>query len=435
MGLPGDAVGTRARGGYAGGMAESPPLSGPEEPLPAAAAAEPVADAPAVLPRPALSSLFLAFLKLGATAFGGPAMVAYIREVAVTQKCWLSARAFSDGVALCQTIPGATAMQTAAYVGLRARGVPGAFIAFAGFALPAFLLMILFAALYNQGINIQSIASVFHGLQWIVIAIMANATLNFGKTSLKNLRDAGLALCAAGALALGAAPFAIILAAAVVGVPLYWTAEKKTAPAAAGTATGLRRSLLPGLAFAAASALALALLYFFRRPKLFDLGVLMVKIDSLAFGGGFASVPLMLHEVVETKHWLDAKMFMDAIALGQVTPGPIVITATFVGWQLLGWAGAVAATVGIFSPSLLVVLLTVPYLDRLNQSRLFRAALRGPLVSFVALLLVATIRLALTLSWAWTPAVLCVAALAALRLRAGIAWVVLAGAALSALIL
>jgi chromate transporter len=143
----------------------------------------------------------------------------------------------------------------------------------------------------------------------------------------------------------------------------------------------------------------------------------------------------MLHEVVDARGWLDSQTFMDGIALGQVTPGPIVITATFIGYQVAGLAGAVVGTVSIFTPSFLMVLATVPYFDRLHRSPLFRRALRGVLVSFVGLLAAVAVNFTLAISWSVPAAILVLAALVALRLKVDILWVVLAGAIASILIL
>lgn len=153
----------------------------------------------------------------------------------------------------------------------------------------------------------------------------------------------------------------------------------------------------------------------------------MLRIDVFAFGGGFASIPLMLHEVVESRHWLDHKTFMDGIALGQVTPGPIVITATFVGYQVAGLGGAIIGTISIFTPSFFMVLVTVPYLDRMQHSLIFRRAIRGVLVSFVGLLTAVALNFGLAVSWTVLPVIVAVAAFAALRLKIDILWVVLAG--------
>jgi chromate transporter len=143
----------------------------------------------------------------------------------------------------------------------------------------------------------------------------------------------------------------------------------------------------------------------------------------------------MLQQVVGVRYWIDSRTFMDGIALGQVTPGPIVITATFVGYQVAGMVGAVVATVAVFSPSFLMVLVTVPYFDRLQRSLVFRRALRGILASFVGLLLAVTAQFAIAAPWTRRSIPLALAAFVALRLRVEVLWVVLAGAAIAILFL
>ncbi len=146
--------------------------------------------------RPILILLFVAFLRLGATSFGGPAMIAYIRRMAVEQKGWLDDETFRAGVALCQVIPGATAIQMAAYVGLRTQGVAGAAVTYIGFALPAFLIIMFLSALYFRTYNLPIAVSLFSGLQAIIVAIVGNAAITFGISYLKLWRDFAVAVFA-----------------------------------------------------------------------------------------------------------------------------------------------------------------------------------------------------------------------------------------------
>jgi len=379
-----------------------------------------------------LRSLFLAFLRLGLTAFGGPAMVAYIRDLAVTKRRWLSEEAFADGAALCQSIPGATAMQTATYVGLRVRGAAGALAAFVGFGLPAFVFMLVLSGVYAISRDLQPVASAFRGLHVIVVALMANAVATFGRSSIKNWRDGILACGAATFLLFRGSPILAIVASAAVAALLYHGANLPMKPVQAGQRSGpILRLVLPAVL---AGGAALAALFVANRP-LFDLATVMVKVDLFAFGGGFASVPVMLQQVVDVRNWMDSRTFMDGIALGQVPPGPIVITATFVGYHIAGLIGAVVGTIAIFSPSFLMVLLTVPYFDRLQRALLFRRALRGVLASFVGLLLAVTIQFAIATSWTAPSILLATAAFVALRFKIDILWVVLVGAGVSIFVL
>jgi chromate transporter len=378
--------------------------------------------------------LFIAFFRLGITAFGGPAMVAYIRELSVLKNRWMSEQTFADGAALCQSIPGATAMQTAAYAGLRAGGPFGALAAYAGFGLPAFLLMTAFSAAYQASRSFQPALAAFQGLNGIVIAIVANAALNFGRSSLKNWRDAILALGAAVYLFFRGSPIISIIVAAALALIIYRGVDLKVKPDQSGGAGAGRRSLRFTAILLLLLIVGLVILFLLRRP-LFNLAELMIRVDLFAFGGGFASVPLMLHEVVDVRHLIDSRAFMDGIALGQITPGPIVITATFVGFQVAGLLGALVGTVAVFSPSFLIVLATVPYLDRLQSSVWFRRALRGVLASFVGLLGAVAVSFGVAISWSFPIFFIIAGSLAALRLKVDILWVVLAGAALSIIVL
>jgi len=379
-------------------------------------------------------ALFTTFFRLGLTAFGGPAMVAYIRELAVTKKRWLSKVEFQDGVSLCQSIPGATAMQTAAYVGLRSGGPQGALAAFAGFGLPAFVLMLALSAAYQAGRDLAPVLAAFRGLNVIVIAIIANAAVNSGVRTVKNWRDALLTAGATAALIFHGNPLLVIVAATLISVILYRGVETPIPETHGGSADHARRMLCAAAILAALAVAGMAVLFLLSH-RLFNLALVMMKVDLFAIGGGFASVPLMLHEIVDVRHWIESRIFMDGIALGQVTPGPIVITATFVGYQVAGVLGALAATVGIFTPSFLMVLVAVPYFDRLQSHLWFRRALRGVLASFVGLLTAVAVNFGVAVSWSLPAALIAAAAFAALRLKVDILWVVLAGAALSVLLL
>lgn len=380
-----------------------------------------------VNPIPVLTDLFTSFLRLGLTAFGGPSMVAYIRRLVVEQKHWLDEESFRDGVALCQMIPGATAMQAAAYVGLRARGVRGAVTSFIAFGLPALVLMMALAALYTQTHTLPAVVSAFNGLQAIVIAMMASAAVSFGRNYLKNGQHVITALAAAALFALNVHPIVVILISALFGLILN---NRLVTPRATSGISSARRSAKPLLFLLAAVAASFLLLLVVQRT-LFDLAALMFRIDLFAFGGGFASVPLMFHEIVEVRGWLDSPTFLNGIVLGQVTPGPIVITATFIGYLRYGPLGGLIATLGVFTPSFLLVIGTVPYFDRLRNSLAFNKAIGGILCSFVGLLAIVTLRFAWNIPWDISRIGLAGTAFIALLRKVDVLWVVLVGAVIS----
>ena len=372
--------------------------------------------------------LFLSFLKLGLTAFGGPAMIAYIKELSVNRNKWLDEATFKDGVSLCQSIPGATAMQMAAYVGLRSNGVIGALLSYVGFGLPAFALMLILSVAYVNAHEFPFAVSLFKGLQVIVVAIIANATYSFGKGIFKNYREILIALISAALLWLGVSPFVVIIGAALAGTLLFMNTCSPALPTHLGkrNQSEFKQVMLLFFIFLA----GLAVLYI-AKIKLFKLATLMLKIDLFAFGGGFGSVPLLLHEIVDIRKWLDSKTFMDGIAIGQVTPGPIVITATFVGYLMYGFVGAFVATLAVFTPSFLILTAVTPFFDRLKTSKYFVGATKGILATFVGLLFYATIKFAFAVPWEVVRVLLALGALTALIRKIDILYVVLIGAVIS----
>jgi chromate transporter len=387
------------------------------------------ADVDAVVLTPSLFTLFSSFLRLGVTAFGGPAMIAYIRQRVVAENKWITPDSFQDGVALCQAIPGATVMQMAAYIGLQLRGVRGATVSFVGFGLPAFILMLGLSAAYARTHELPAVIAIFSGLQAVIVAVVGNAALAFGKTSLKNWKDGGIAAVAGVLFGLRINPVLIVAVSALLGMALNTNTPSKVSPYRPVKSTLWPVSIL--LLIAGASC---CLLFYFR-AELLHLALLMSKIDLLAFGGAFGSVPLMFHEIVESRGWMDAPTFMSGIVLGQFTPGPIVITATFVGYLLHGLSGAVVASVGIFTPSFLLLIGVAPWFDRLRSATWFSRGVRGILCSFVGLLFTVTLQFAWNVHWDWPHVVIVIGALAALIGKLDLLWVVLAGGAISVLAL
>ena len=383
-------------------------------------------------PSPAVFRIFLSFFRLGLTAFGGPSMIAYIRRMSVEKNHWLDRETFQAGVALCQVIPGATAMQAAAYVGLKARGTLGAAAAFVGFGLPAFLLMMVLSSLYSRYQDLPAAISLFVGLQAIIVGIVANAAVSFGGGTLKGWKDLLIAGGAALLFALHMSPILVILLAALTGLLLTDAGSPTPRPAAIPSPVHPGAQKQFGLLAAGAAVLFLVL--FLVQRSLFDVAILMAKIDLFAFGGGFGSVPLMLHELVDVRGWVDARTFMNGIVLGQITPGPIVITATFVGYLLYGIPGGVVATIGVFLPSFLMVIGIDPFFERLRSSPWFNRAIHGILCSFVGLLLRVVGHFGADVQWSMTHLFLFTATSAALFFKVDILWVFLAGTVTSLLI-
>ena len=390
-------------------------------------------DGGAPMESPRLAALFTSFLRLGCVSFGGPGMVAYIRRLAVVQRRWIDEDDFRLGMAICQAVPGATAMQAAAYVGLRTRGLGGAVLAYVGFGLPAFGLMLVLSLAYGGAVAIPAVAASLTGLRALVVALVVNAAWSFGRASIRSAKAAVVAAATAVLFLAGGSPFMIVIAAGLAGTVLLKDKESGRDDRGPRVRLGWR-VLRPPLAVLAVGAVLIGALRVVDRP-LAILGTVMMKVDAFAFGGGFASIPLMYHEVVDVRGWVPAAVFLDGIALGQVTPGPIVITATFVGQRVAGFAGALVATASIFLPSLFLLLAAEPFFRRLRSMPSFAGATRGLVLSFVGLLASVAVHFARVTSWSAASVALAVLGLGALLLEVDVLWVILAGGVLSALLL
>lgn len=376
--------------------------------------------------------LFLSFFKLGMTAFGGPAMVVHMKGLAVARNKWLDEETFRNGIVLCQTLPGATAMQMAAYVGLKTRGIQGALAAYTGFAMPAFFLMLVLSVFYAGSRNLTQVVSLFNGLQVLVVAIIAHATFSFGRDSMKGFVDVLISAVSAAFFWFGVSPFAVIICAAVAGSTFFKDTCLPPSPSHRneGEKVAVAKQLLIFILLIGTS---LAWLYGADK-KLFSLAAMLLRIDLFAFGGGFASLPLMYHEVVDLRGWLNSRTFMDGIALGQVTPGPIIISATFIGYLVSGLAGALTATVAIFTPSFVLLVTAEPFFDRLRDSRFFAGATKGILAAFVGLLLYMVVKFAVAVPWEISKGLLGLAVICALFNKINLLFIVLISAVISVVV-
>lgn len=378
---------------------------------------------------PSTPAIFKAFLKIGVTAFGGPAMVTHIKALVVEKRQWLDDDTFNHGIALCQTLPGAIAVNMASYSGYRLRGLPGMLAAFAGFTLPAFLFMLVLSALYIRTRSLPITQSLFTGLEIIVVSILAHATFTFGKKAFKGPLDVVFGVMGAALFSIKLNPFYVILLTALFGALLYRNVATPPPSRVAAKNGALRDSIIITAAFIS----GLAIL-FVTNKTLFNLSWIMAKIEIFAFGGGYTALTLMFHEVVEARQWLDHQALVDGIALGQITPGPILITAAFIGYMMGGIGGAALGTISIFIPGLIMITAILPFFDKLRDHPIFLKAIRGMVSCFVGLLLFVTIKFGTAAEWSAGGALLLLASLSALFARVDILYVVFIGAAASMLI-
>jgi len=254
----------------------------------------------------------------------------------------------------------------------------------------------------------------------------------FGRNVSNNYKNVMIALLSAILFWLGVSPFIVIIVAGILGMAFLKASAKSTVVNSETKEIQWNAKQIIGLLVT--FLICFTGLYFIN-SIFFNLAAVMLKIDLFAFGGGFASLPLMLHEVVINRGWLDSKTFMDGIALGQVTPGPIIITATFVGYLVYGFLGAIVATVAIFTPSFFMVITIAPFFDRLKNSAYFMKAIDGIFASFVGLLLYVCIKFTMTVPWDIVRVLLGLAALTALLRKVDILYIVPIGAVISVFVL
>jgi len=337
---------------------------------------------------PSLNILFIKFFKLGATAYGGPGMISHIKEMAVKDYGWVKEKEFMQGLALCQLIPGATMVQIVTYIGYRIRGIWGALVAAIAFVLPAFIALLVLSAIYFKMQSLWFIQALFKGLGAIVVAIILNACITFGRSILKDWKIVFISVLSFLAFLIRWNFVLVFALAALAGFLLNpRKTETKLGASPPGTSQVVRKEnehLILGF-LAAAIAASIGVCYLID-PKVTYLSLSLSKIGALAFGGGFPTIPMIQYEVIDRFHWLSTKEFLDGIALGQVTPGPILITSTFIGYKVFGFLGAIMSTLGIFFPSFFILILLIPYHDRLKGAEKVRRMEQGILGSFIGML-------------------------------------------------
>jgi len=373
---------------------------------------------------PTYLDLFISFFWIGLTGFGGLAMTAHIRKHIVEKRKWLDGSTFDSGLALCQIIPGAIVMQLAAYIGLKIKGIKGALVCFFGFGFPAFLIMFILSVLYKQSKDISGVEVVLSSLRVLIIAIVANAAYIFGKRNFKNTNDWVIAIIAAGLFLTKLHPVVVLIISAFLGIAL--TKKENLQPE--------KRVMTRTFGFFLWMLLLVAVctgLLFIVHREYFTLATMMLRIDLISFGGGLAAMPVMYHELVDVFGWFNDKTFMDGVILGQVTPGSIIIAATFFGYMHFGIIGSIIATIAVFTPSFLILMGIIPFFDKLRMHPQFYKAINGILCSFVGLLTVITYRFTLGIHWNLTNILFTLIAFILLVKKVDVIWVVLGGVIVS----
>ncbi len=365
--------------------------------------------------RTSLGELALLFLKLGSTAFGGPAAhIAMMDEEVVRRRGWLTQQEFLDYLSATNFIPGPNSTEMAIHIGRRRAGWPGLVVAGACFILPASIIVAAIAWAYVRFGKLPQAEGLLYGVKPVVIAVVVQALWKLGRSAIKTKWLALVALVTVALSAVGVNELLVLAIGGLLALPVNKAGRKDASRQRAGWTPVL--TLSSGVAAATGASVGL-----------WPMFLIFAKIGSVLFGSGYVLLAFLRADLVERHHWLTQQQLLDAVAVGQVTPGPVFTTATFIGYVLHGPGGALAATLGIFLPAFFFVAVTAPLLPRLRASLTAGHILDGINAASLALMAVVTWQLARAAIVDWLTLVLAIAsALILLRFRkVNSAWLVL----------
>jgi chromate transporter len=425
-----------------------------------------------------LGGLFLSFFKIGLVGFGGGvAVLAMIRTLTVRKRRWLTDSEFAEALALAQSLPGTSAGNSVTYIGLRLRGWRGACVALVGFILPSMVIMIVLAIVYKHLRTFSDTQRFFHGLNGAVVALILLTTWRMGKNILTKRWQWLVAVLSFVAVAVfEATVLEVVFAAGLIGIYMDSFAEKqllrlqtlrsivsrrrarvRTRLVKRRRAQGGREELFanywwrrfrgeesassvqdsdiaraeePETEDAAVKLrsvgwFALAVPLIAKLSLLLTLSSIFLRVGSVTFGGGLVMLPLIESEVVNTHQWLTHQEFADAFALGQITPGPVLITATFVGYRVAGTLGALIATISIFLPAFVMTIAAASSLRRFRDNEQVQSFLRGIAPAVVGLLLAAALSIGRAGIHSWLGiAIMLLAMFTLVRYRVNAFWVI-----------
>ena len=362
--------------------------------------------------------LALVFLKLGTTAFGGPAAhIAMMEDEVVRRRRWMTREEFLDLLGAANLIPGPNSTELAIHIGHRQAGWTGLVVAGASFIVPAMLIVTAFAWAYVRYGSLPAVAGVLYGVKPVIIVIVLQAFWALAKTAIKTNFLAVIGIAGVVLTWLGVHELLILAGAGLVVVlPRAFQGRSDRRLLSMGFVTEF--ALLLQSTATAASAFGLLPLFLF-----------FLKVGAVLYGSGYVLLAFIRADLVERWHWLTESQLLDAIAVGQVTPGPVFTTATFIGYVLGGYAGAMVATLGIFLPAFCFVALSGPLVPRIRRSPAAGAFLDGVNVAALSLIVVVTYQLGRgSIVDITTLLIALISGFALFRFRINSAWLVLGGA-------
>jgi chromate transporter len=320
------------------------------------------------------------YLRLGLIGFGGPvALVGQMERELVGERKWLTKEEMREGIAVCQSLPGPLAIQVGIWISYIRGGFWGAWAGGWAFILPNFVIVTVLGALYVHYGGLSVVKAIFYGVSPAVIALILHSCYRLTKLGMKDWLEWALAAAAfVITVAVQAEVALLFIGCGILGMLYYGSFFRKR------TASSSTTSLMAGLPLVAAGSAGVML------GKLFTF---FLKAGSLTFGSGLVIVPFLEKGLVQQTGWLNEREFLVAVAMGMISPGPVVITATFVGYLVAGFWGAVVATIGIFLPSFLLILIVAPILMRYRTNPNVQGFIKGAYAAAIGTILGACVLL------------------------------------------
>jgi len=381
-----------------------------------------------------LAELALFFLRLGTTAFGGPAAhVAMMEDELVRRRKWLSSEKFLDLLGASNLIPGPSSSELAIHIGYLRAGWVGLVVGGVCFILPAAILVACIAWAYVRFGHLPAAGALLYGVKPVVVAVILQALWGLGRTAVKSslLAVAGLICVVLSFLGVNALLILAGTGATVACAQAFFKTRKQNRAAGPSAFLLLRRSvrLITARVLPFAGTGAVATLGTGLAPGMWAMFLAFLKIGSVVFGSGYVLLAFLRTDLVVHRAWITDAQLVDAVAVGQVTPGPVFTTATFLGYLLRGPVGAVVATIGIFLPAFLLVAVSGPLVPYIRRSATAGAFLDGVNVASLALMAAVSYQLGRSAILDWLTVGLAIAsAILLLRFRINSAWLVLGGA-------
>src|SRR5215831_6829562 len=328
-----------------------------------------------------LGEVVLYFLRLGLLGFGGPvALVGQMERELVSDRKWLSKDQMREAIAICQSLPGPLAIQVGIYISYLRAGFWGAWAGGWAFIFPNFVIVAALGALYVYLGDLKPVTAVFYGVSPAVIALILHSCYRLAKLGMEDwIQWAIAAVCFVVTVLLQAEVALLFIGAGIVGILYYGNFFRR--PPASTLQSIAAAPVLAQLAPVASSSTLAKLLFFF------------LKAGSLTFGSGLVIVPFLEQGLVQQYNWLDERQFLIAVAIGMISPGPVVITATFVGYLVAGFWGSLVSTVGIFFPSFILVLVVAPLLARHRTNPNVQGFVKGAYAAAIGTILGACVLL------------------------------------------